>query len=337
MSLIGNKAEEENTEETSGELNSDEQESRNEKSLEQTESPEHLPVAEGTESVETDNGIENIETDKAVQTETGKAIRTEIEESTAEDENKVHEVEEHGGHEESTDETTTLNSEQGKSEVPLPAVPVELSESLVQNVESPVIINESQESESSEVKTPTSPETLQQTPVDFQEDHAAGSMVEPGESDDHIEVRENSQEEIKVESREEEGFEAKEGIERVTLVQLEASSDSKEGDDTTPSVLSSVASEEINSVGVSSSIPSSSEMAPALILHENDASATQDEGEHLSNDAESGMKEQHLSSVTNMVDSNSVFELERVKREMKMMETALQGAARQAQVFLCCI
>jgi hypothetical protein len=28
-----------------------------------------------------------------------------------------------------------------------------------------------------------------------------------------------------------------------------------------------------------------------------------------------------------------MLELEKVKREMKMMETALQGAARQAQVF----
>jgi len=34
-----------------------------------------------------------------------------------------------------------------------------------------------------------------------------------------------------------------------------------------------------------------------------------------------------------MYDLDSILELERVKREMKMMEAALQGAARQAQVF----
>ncbi|XP_028756168.1 golgin candidate 5 isoform X2 [Neltuma alba] len=96
-----------------------------------------------------------------------------------------------------------------------------------------------------------------------------------------------------------------------------------------PSVLSSVASEEINSVGQPSSIPSSSEVAPALVLHENESAANQNEGEYLSNHAESDMKEQRSSSVT--VDSDSVLELESVKKEMKMMETALQGAARQAQ------
>ncbi|VVA26472.1 PREDICTED: golgin [Prunus dulcis] len=39
---------------------------------------------------------------------------------------------------------------------------------------------------------------------------------------------------------------------------------------------------------------------------------------------------QHLSSGENASDS-SVIELEKVKMEMKMMEAALQGAARQAQ------
>ncbi|KAK4267436.1 hypothetical protein QN277_024216 [Acacia crassicarpa] len=306
MSFMGNKVEE-NTEETSGELKSSEQESGTEKSLEQTKTPEHLPVAEG---------IESLEIDKAVQTQT--------EESTADDENKVREVEEHGDHEESTDGTATLNLEQNKSELPLPVVPVELSESVVRNVESPVSINEPQESETAEVKSPTSPDILVQTPVNFQEDQAAGSTFEPGESDGLIEVRENFLEKIK---EEEERFEAKEGMERVSLVQPEASNDSKEGDDTTPSV----ASEEINGVGQSSSIPSSSEVAPALVLRENEATANQNEGEHLSNDVVSDMKEQYLSSVTNMLDSDSVLELERVKREMKMMETALQGAARQAQ------
>ncbi|XP_028756167.1 golgin candidate 5 isoform X1 [Neltuma alba] len=316
MSFMGNKNEED-TEETPGEHKSSEQESGTEKSLEQTESPEHLPEAEGIESRETE----------AVQIETGQAIQTETEESTAREESEVHEIEERGDHEESTDGAVTLNSEQGKSELPLPVVPVELSESVVQNVESSVSINEPQESENAEVKTPTSPET--HTPVNFQEDQAAGNTFEPGESDGLIEVRENFREKIKEQRSEEERFEANEGMEGVSLVQPEASSDTKKGGDTMPSVLSSVASEEINSVGQPSSIPSSSEVAPALVLHENESAANQNEGEYLSNHAESDMKEQRSSSVT--VDSDSVLELESVKKEMKMMETALQGAARQAQ------
>jgi hypothetical protein len=48
-----------------------------------------------------------------------------------------------------------------------------------------------------------------------------------------------------------------------------------------------------------------------------------------------GSKEQRLSSGLNISDSiDSMLELEKVKTEIKMMETALQGAARQAQVLL---
>ncbi|XP_054783621.1 golgin candidate 5-like isoform X2 [Prosopis cineraria] len=321
MAFMGNKSEE-NTEEISGELKSSEQEPGTVKSLKQSQSLDHLSVAEG---------IESLEADKAVQTETDKATRTETEESTAKDENKAHEVEEHGDHGESIDGTATLNPEEGKSELPLPEVPAELSESIVQNVESAVSINEPQESETAEVKASTSPETLQHMPVHFREDQAAGSTFEPGESDGLIEVGENFQERTSEESREEGRLKAEESMERVSVFQPESSSDSKEGDDNTPSVLHTVASEEIDSVGQSSSIPSSSEVAPALVLHENEATANQNEGECLSNDDESDMKERCLSSVTTMLESDSVLELERVKREMKMMENALQGAARQAQ------
>jgi len=48
-----------------------------------------------------------------------------------------------------------------------------------------------------------------------------------------------------------------------------------------------------------------------------------------------GSKEQRLSSGLNISDSiDSMLELEKVKTEIKMMETALQDAARQAQVLL---
>uniref|UniRef100_A0A6N2MB02 Major facilitator superfamily (MFS) profile domain-containing protein n=3 Tax=Salix viminalis TaxID=40686 RepID=A0A6N2MB02_SALVM len=50
------------------------------------------------------------------------------------------------------------------------------------------------------------------------------------------------------------------------------------------------------------------------------------------NEGKVGSKEQRLSSGLSMSDSiDSMLELEKVKTEMKMMETALQGAARQAQ------
>jgi len=52
-----------------------------------------------------------------------------------------------------------------------------------------------------------------------------------------------------------------------------------------------------------------------------------------SNVDEVDAKELRLSSASNVSDSaDAIVELEKVKREMKMMEAALQGAARQAQV-----
>ncbi|PIN12248.1 hypothetical protein CDL12_15150 [Handroanthus impetiginosus] len=50
-------------------------------------------------------------------------------------------------------------------------------------------------------------------------------------------------------------------------------------------------------------------------------------------DKDANIKEQHLNTGSNWPDvADSVIELEKVKKEMKMMETALHGAARQAQV-----
>ncbi|KAG8388344.1 hypothetical protein BUALT_Bualt02G0115900 [Buddleja alternifolia] len=49
-------------------------------------------------------------------------------------------------------------------------------------------------------------------------------------------------------------------------------------------------------------------------------------------DEDSNVKEQHLSAGSNSSDiADSVAEVKKLKKEMKMMETALQGAARQAQ------
>ncbi|KAF7814254.1 golgin candidate 5 [Senna tora] len=331
MAFMGNTSEE-NTEETSEKLESSEQESGTEKSLKKAESPDDLPAVEGKEALEADE-----------------TVRTETEESTAQDEIKVQEVEEHGEDKESADGTTTFNTKQGESEHQLPVAPLELSESAVQNAESSVSVNSVQESETVELKNPTSPESLQP--------HSIHPTIEPHDSHGIIDVQENLQERTEEESREEERLEAEQSVEGASPGQPEASSagpdgkeidetkaselpsvsDNKESDETKSYVLPSVASEEINSVNqsciehLSSDSPPSSEVAPNLVLHGNEATTNENEGSHLPNDVETDMKEQRLSSVTNMSDSDSMLELERVKREMKMMETALQGAARQAQ------
>ena len=77
----------------------------------------------------------------------------------------------------------------------------------------------------------------------------------------------------------------------------------------------------------------SSKVVTDMFSPENETSAKENEREHFAHDVETDMKEHHLSSERTMSDSGSMLELERVKREIKMMEAALQGAAKQAQVF----
>lgn len=79
-----------------------------------------------------------------------------------------------------------------------------------------------------------------------------------------------------------------------------------------------------------------SDKAPEMVsdqaTKESDANPGSVEVSKRSNEDEVDAKELRLSSASNVSDStDAVVELEKVKREMKMMEAALQGAARQAQ------
>nr|XP_009611245.1 golgin candidate 5 isoform X2 [Nicotiana tomentosiformis] len=68
------------------------------------------------------------------------------------------------------------------------------------------------------------------------------------------------------------------------------------------------------------------------VMHENESVSRPVGATQRGNDYETDMKEQRLSSGSNSSDvTDTVVELEKLKKEMKMMETALQGAARQAQ------
>ncbi|KAI3455446.1 hypothetical protein Pfo_012109 [Paulownia fortunei] len=74
-----------------------------------------------------------------------------------------------------------------------------------------------------------------------------------------------------------------------------------------------------------------SEAASDLVIHQDDTIAEPIEIKQHSGD-NNNVKEERLSTMRNSSDiADSVAELEKVKKEMKMMETALLGAARQAQ------
>lgn len=322
LAFMGNKGEED-SEETSENVESSKQESEPEMSEEKPESLDHVPVAEGKEVVETD-----------------KRDNVEAEEITVQEENKVHETEEDGEHVESVDGTTVQDLDHRKDEQQqLPEMPVELPESPIQKSENSDSISNFEEKEIAEVGTLESPVMTQQPMVsNLGDDVVEGSTSELGESRGTSDVHDTIGVETEEESKEEERIHTEENVEGISSVQPETSDDTEKRDDTDTSVLHSVASEESNSTDQpynehqSIATPNeSSEVVSDLVSHDNETIVEENERDHLANNIETDIKEQHLSSTQNMHDSDSKLELERVKREMKMMEAALQGAARQAQ------
>ncbi|KAE9616161.1 putative TATA element modulatory factor 1 TATA binding, TATA element modulatory factor 1 DNA binding [Lupinus albus] len=343
MAFMGNN-DEESAEETSEKLESSQQESGIEKSFEKTDSPDFIPVAERKGDSETDNtaGVttpdhvpvferkQDFETDNTAQSIT--------EESTVSEENEVVKVEADPEKTVSADETGTKNLDHGETEDHLPEMPVELSESNVQKAGSLDSVVTHPENETAEVET-SSPLSMQSKPIDITEDQVERSTSGPAESHTISDVQETFQVETDEESKNKERMQTQESAERVSSIQPKTFGESEKIDEADTSVLHSTATEETESVDqpykeqLSSASPSneSSELISELVLRENEATVKENEGDHVANDVENDMKKLHLSSVTNMSDSDSMDELERVKKEMKTMEATLQGAARQAQ------
>lgn len=320
MSFMANKSEE-TTEEMSQKDEYSQQDSETEKSPEKPKSLDHTPVAEGNDTLETDN-----------------TMHMEPEENTTKEENKVVK-EEDGEHTESADGTVAQNLDHGKEENHLLELPVELPESPVEKLESSDSVEHSQEKEIADPGSSGSLVSVQFMPSNLGDNVVEGVTTESGESHDISDGHENSQVETKEESKEEERVQAEQSEKRNSSVQPEASSDSENRDDTDTSILQSVTSEETNNTDqsniehLSSVTPpnESSKVVTDMFSPENETTAKENEREHLAHDVETDMKERHLSSERTMSDSGSMLELERVKREIKMMEAALQGAARQAQ------
>ncbi|OIW03809.1 hypothetical protein TanjilG_30085 [Lupinus angustifolius] len=315
MSFLGNKSEESN-EEISEKVEPSQQESETVKSLEKSESPDHIPVADGKEGTVADN-----------------VVHAETEETIVQEENEVLKVEEDSEHTESADGTTAESLDPGKAEHPLTEMPVELLESPIQKFENSDSVDNPQENKIVNAGTSGSPVLMQSEPSNVM-DELVGGTSEPGESHGISDVRANSQVDIKEESKEEK-VEAEESLERVSSVQPEASGDSENRDDTNDSVATeeAISNDQSYNEHLSSVTPpkESSEVISELVLHENDTTVKENERDHLANDVETDMKEQHLGSARNMSESDSMLELERLKKEMKFMEAALQGAAKQAQ------
>ncbi|KAL9350715.1 hypothetical protein Peur_057970 [Populus x canadensis] len=121
-----------------------------------------------------------------------------------------------------------------------------------------------------------------------------------------------------------------------TDILAEASSDTQAGavlDSSSSQPVSAEVSEMVHEFSLSDASPldEASEIVSGSVSQADDVH-NQTVGGDKRVDGEIDIKDQHLSLRSNISDSiDSTLELEKVKTEMKMMETALQGAARQAQ------
>jgi len=126
-----------------------------------------------------------------------------------------------------------------------------------------------------------------------------------------------------------------------TDILAEASSDNQAGavlDSSSSQPVSAEVSEMVHEFSLSDASPldEASEIVSGSVSQADDVHNQTVGGDKRVNDGEIDIKDQHLSLRSNISDSiDSTLELEKVKTEMKMMETALQGAARQAQVLPC--
>ncbi|XP_028789680.1 golgin candidate 5-like [Neltuma alba] len=307
-------------EKTSGQSESSQQKPVSQDMMKNTEPSNHPTITE-VEGVGNDN-----------------AARTETEEIASGEEKKVITVEEGDKLIESESGTMVQKSDHEKEENQFPAMPADSSEPIMQNVERSVSVDGPQENEIDEVENTASPVPAQLKPVNLGKDQVEGSLSEQSELHGVTDVQDNFQAKTE-EERKEERVQEEAIMEQVSPAQSEESGNSKGGDETKPPVLHSVATEETDSINLShdehltnaSPQNESFNVLPNLGLHENEEILRAVEGDHLVNDVKTDKKEQHPNSVMDNSDSDSLLELEKVKSEMKMMETALQGAARQAQ------
>ncbi|XP_028127397.1 golgin candidate 5-like [Camellia sinensis] len=231
-----------------------------------------------------------------------------------------------------TDGINAVLVEPGKSESDLQPIPVELSESNVEYVEEPDSLNHLNQKETSAMGPSESSESVEAKPGTNEVDQVeVGTPVSP-ESHNVINLHEITNEQK---------AEEEEVAENLSPVQAEdAASGSQAGMGVELTGFGFATSKEIESDEgyVTDTLPDvqppdeAAETVSESVSHENDTFGRGVDLNEQASDYEPDIKEQRVSSGSSTsVIADSVVELEKLKREMKMMETALQGAARQAQ------
>ncbi|XVF74566.1 hypothetical protein PTKIN_Ptkin13bG0120000 [Pterospermum kingtungense] len=281
-------------------------------------SPQTPPEVEEKEEAKTDRSIDSLE------------------KTTVEEDKQAVELEKDNEHSKAVERADTAISDSGKAKSESESESAEASESTFQNVESADFPDNEQQKECSDVVPSSEDSDSEEAKLDTAEvDQVQDAEPVPVESMDAVGIHE-----IKDKQKAQTG----EILEKDCPVKSGESSDSLADADAggpdvlVPSSSHSVSTEENNSArefSLPTVLPSNEAQGavPESVFIENDANNKKIEVDQKTNDGETDAKEdQRLSSATTMSDSaDSVHELEKVKMEMKMMESALQGAARQAQ------
>ncbi|KAL4626106.1 hypothetical protein ACB092_05G071800 [Castanea dentata] len=288
------------------------------------EAPQHKSEVEEKEENELDND---------------RSLHSAAEQATTEEDNEVPEVDQDAERPEMVEGTDNVisNPDQAESDsLPMPVIQPEPSSQDGETLESVGNLQENLE-----VGPFENSELVQAKSGAIEVDQVDSSTILTHEASNVVDMSESMDEQkTQVESTDKHMLQAEEDAETVVPVQAEASIDSHAGGTTEPSGLHSIFTEETASTGESST-DQSPRVLPSdkvsVIVSESVSPKSHEivkavEVDQQANNNVTNIKEKELSSGTNVSDSlDTVLELEKVKKEMKMMETALQGAARQAQ------
>ncbi|GFZ11787.1 golgin Putative 5 [Actinidia rufa] len=220
-----------------------------------------------------------------------------------------------------------------KSESVSQSTLVELSESNVEQIEEPVSLNHLNQKEPSVMLPMENPELVEAKQGTNDIDQAAGSALWRPEAQNVIKLHEIMNEQ---ETQEEEI------IEEDSPVQAkDAESGSQAGMETElPGSIYATCNEtegaEEHSIDILPAMQPPNEASGTVsesVSRDNDTIVREVDLNQPVIDYEPEIKEQLASSGSSTSEVTDSVELERLKKDMKMMETALQGAARQAQVF----
>ncbi|GMY34307.1 golgin candidate 5 [Fagus crenata] len=323
MALMGHKSEE-----STGE------------SSQMTESSEHPPVVEKSSGKpESPQHKSEVEEKKGNELENDRSLHSAAEQATAEEENEVRKVDKDAEYPEMAEGADNVISNPDQAESDSTPMPVIQPEPTGQDGETLESVGNLQEN--LEVGPSENSELVQAKSGAIEVDLVDSGTNLPYEAHNVVDMSQSMDEQkTQVESTDIQMLQAEENAETVAPVQAEASIDIHAGGATESSGLHTFSMEETVSPGQSSKdhLPHAlaSDEASVIVSEsvspENYEIAKAVEVDQQANVNGTDFEEQRLSSGTNVSDSSdTLLELEKVKMEMKMMETALQGAARQAQ------